>query len=145
MKAKLQSAKQEYTDFLPTAPEARISWMEELALERAKKNQIRQESEIKKILHREEVTTTLKRIRRMNGTIRNMGLTMITDRRDGQAIEITNKEELEATIMSTNKRKFQQCKDTPFYSEPIKTYFDQVCTSDNFDKILHGNFNVSCF
>ena len=144
MKVKLQSAKQEYIDFLPTAPEARISWMEELALEREKKNQTRQESEIKKILHREEVTTATRRIKRMNGTIRNMGLTMITERRDDKVIEITDKEELEATIMRTNKRKFQQCKDTPFYSEPIKTYFDQACTSDNFDKILHGNFNVSC-
>ena len=128
--------------FKPKAAEERVSWLEEKARERALKNDTKEETEIKKIVNREEIRRVHRRIRRMNGKERNVGTSMVIAKdMNGQKTEISEQSKLEDAIMQTNKEKFLQCKDTPFYKEPLWSEFDEGCEGSNYDRVLKGEWN----
>ena len=97
---------------------------------------------MKQILSREYARKVHRNIRRMNGSQNDTSTSRIEVKGDdGETIkEITEKEELEKQIMQTNKKKFLQYKDTPFYKDPLSLYFDEACRSEYFEEIYEGTF-----
>ena len=133
----------EYNDFKPHASDERVSWLEELAQEKAIKNDTTQEEEIRKMIDREDMRKVHRRIRRMNGKDRNAGTSMVTaTNEEGIIEEITDREGLEEAIIDENRTKFIQSGDTPFYLEPLRSEFDEECKHENYDKVLEGTYVV---
>ena len=103
--------------------------------------EIKLEGELKQIMNREKARKVNRNIRRMNGSQHDTSTSMIEiTKPDGTVEDITEKSELERQIMETNKAKFLQCKNTPFYREPLSLYFDEACRSENYDRIYNGTF-----
>jgi len=121
-----ESQKQAYQDYYKIKAhhlELRKTYLEGLAEAMAEQHS-HKEKNIRKLLHTEGQRRIARKIRFLRGKLSRNSTTMVTtETPTGKLQEITDKREMEHTIMKNNEQKFRQSYNTPFYCQPLLSEF----------------------
>ena len=121
----------------------RKTWMESLVEARAADGNLSQAQELKNLLSREEQRRVARIIRRVNGKLRSGSLTsVVAPNSNGEWVEVTDKREIEKSLMKENERRFNQARNTPFLKPPLLDLVGRRGTGPAAEAILRGEFQI---
>ncbi len=139
--------KQEYKNYYRVKGEAielRMTSLEGLATALADQGNTEKEKILKALREREQQRSTARKIRFLQGKLRTGSTTMVTTvDASGNRVEITDKEEMEKAILASNRLKFSQSSNTPFYLPPLKEEFGFKGLTAAAQATLAGNYTPS--
>jgi len=139
LQEKLKEAYQSYYRIKGNAKELRQSALENLAEAIAASENTSKERTLKALREREVQRTQARKIRFLRGKIQSRSTTMVTTLdSEGNKIEITNQQDMEAAILANNHKKFLQSAHTPFYLPPLKEEFGFKGLSSAAQAVLSG-------
>ena len=126
-----------------SAASDRKTWLESLAEARAADGNLSQAQELKNLLSREEQRRTARIIRRVNGKLRSGSLTsVVAPNMYGVWVEVTDKQEIEKSLMKENERRFNQARNSPFLRPPLLEMVGRCGIGPAADAILRGDFVI---
>jgi len=83
-----------------------------------------------------------KKLRYLRGKLRTGSTTVVTTTNaNGEKVELTNKQDIEAAILASNQRKFSQSVHTPFYQPPLRDSFGFKGLSTAAQSVLAGVYD----
>jgi hypothetical protein len=137
----LKAATIEYYKLKKKSTQLRESHLESLASALAANGNTKKESILKQLRLRESQRSTARKLKYLRGQLSKRSTTMVSiTLPDGSNADITDKKEMEKTIIAANKKKFQQSFGTPFYKYPYNTLFGYQGVTKSSQKVLDGTF-----
>ena len=131
----------EYKKYLENSTQRRQDFLHSIAQARAKENKIKVSKEVERMVRTEQQRTSAKRIRRMNGSLRQSGgLTKVVVQDDnGLECEVVKKEEMEQALLQAYEVTLTQANVTPCMQSPLYEHMGPCGNGDLVTDILMGN------
>jgi hypothetical protein len=137
----LRNAWQRYRCLKKSAANDRSTWIEDLAMARAREGKTNIASEIKSLMIREMQRREARIIKAANAEQQRLGLSMIKIQQGNEWIELTEKQEMEKALFQELQDRFNQAKHTPFCSSLLDE-IGPLGISGNAQDILEGSYKL---
>ena len=140
--SKLHQAYTKYSTITNQATKRRSTFLEDLAMAKAKEGNSKASTELLKMRRLEKVRASWARIHRMDGSVRqSKGLCkVISPDYDGNWTEKCTKNEVEQGLLEENERRFTQAFNTPLTIPPLSSDFGLLGNGPEADNLLQGNY-----
>jgi hypothetical protein len=135
----LKEAYKAYYAIKGDATNLRNTALDNLAAALAEKGNKEQSKILEDLRRREAQRSTAKKLRFLRGKLHSGSTTVVSvTNAQGEKIEITNKQEVEAAILASNKSKFSQSFHTPVYQSPLQESFGFKGLTTSAQSVLAG-------
>ena len=140
----LDKSFKEYKAYIKDAAKKRVHFQFELAAAKAKEGNIKAAEALKNMVRIEAQRASAMRIKRMNGKMHNSnGLTRaIAPNKEGEWVEVNDKESMEEALRMENSRRFTQANDTPLMRGRIYNELGVLPPEETTKSLLHGTYIV---
>ena len=138
----LKKAATRYHLFRPKAHEARDDYRSQLAFEISVETGRDHEKVYKDILHRDETREHYRSIKAKEKRGERYGVDRVHVETANGLQTLVNKTDIENAILSANKEKLLQARNTPLRSEPLRSIIGERMEYDTWEKLLKKEINV---
>jgi hypothetical protein len=118
----------------------RATWVEEVAAAKAETGNTSAAQELKNLVMREQQRRNARTIKFAIANQERKGLSSIEVLKNGEWVELTNQQEMEAALLKELQARFNQAKETPFAIKPLLLEAGAVGFGPSSNQILRGNF-----
>ena len=138
----LQKAYKEYKALKKNHEQNRKDYIEDLATELEKRKKGKKAKLVRHMINTEENRRAFSKIAHINHKTQDLNTTFVTyTDKHGQVKEVTDKREMEQTIMQENVRKYHQTEATcPFMRDPLRNHFGDYGIGPATEMLINGTY-----